>query len=519
VRWAFEQRGEQEAKEESALGVGLPAAEDQEGENIEHQPGGNGGTGNPPPPPPPPGAGPATPGTPPPQPAAGPTPILPIQFSDNALALKFSQQHADDLLYVPEWNKWLRWEGGRWREDFAVAVFDKARALCAAEGNAARRLLRGRRGTTAATLINRATTIAAIERLARHHTAHTRETSVFDVDRFALNAPDNVLDLRTGLTRAHVRTDYMTRVATVSAALTADCPIWLAFLNRIMAGDQDMIDYLQRVCGYMLTGSVQEHVLFFAHGTGDNGKSTFASVLLGILGTDPHNYAATVPMSTFTVSRYDQHPTDLASLRGVRCAVAHETERGTVWAISKIKLMTGQDRISARFMRQDFFTYDPQFKVFILGNHKPALHTVDQAIRSRFHLIPFAVTVPPDQLDRRLGDKLRAEYPGVLRWMLDGCAAWMRYGLQPPTRVITATEAYLEAENHFETWLTERCETKVQGSAALSGLYASWQHWCEANGVFPCSRNELSEQLQASGLRRENVRQITFLGIRVKTTW
>jgi putative DNA primase/helicase len=303
--------------------------------------------------------------------------------------------------------------------------------------------------------------------------------------------------------RPHRREDYCTKSTTVDADQDAECPEWERFLHRIMDGDADMVAYLRRVCGYCLTGEVNEHVLFFLWGTGANGKSTFANVLLGILGTGPSGYAAVAPMSTFTASRSDQHPTDLAMLRAVRVVVAHETEEGRSWAISKLKMMTGDDLITARFMRQDFFTYKPQFKVMILGNHKPSLHNVDEATRRRFHLIPFTVTIPKAEQDRRLGEKLKAEYPAILHWMIQGCADWDEQGLAPPAKVLAATDAYLLNEDSIAAWMSECCQLGPQHYATLVELFASWRMWAENSGERIGSRKQLAKQLDVrAGLTR-----------------
>ena len=156
-----------------------------------------------------------------------------------------------------------------------------------------------------------------------------------------------------------------------------------------------------------LTGITREHALFFGHGTGANGKSVFVSTVAGMMG----NYHRSAPIETLTASSSDRHPTDLAGLRGARLVTAVETEEGRRWAESKIKALTGGDMIAARFMRQDFFEYTPQFKLMIAGNHKPGLRSVDEAIRRRFHLIPFTVTIPPEERDLELGDKLKGECP------------------------------------------------------------------------------------------------------------
>jgi putative DNA primase/helicase len=232
-----------------------------------------------------------------------------------------------------------------------------------------------------------------------------------------------MLDLLTGAVRPTVPEDYCMKVAGTSlAAQGTPCPLWLSFLNTVMAGNKELVDYLQRVCGYCMTGYIKEHALFFLYGTGANGKSVFINTLRGIFGSyngadrDVHR------------KRYASHPTDLAGLVGARLVTAIETEEGRAWAKSKLKATTGGDEISARFMRRDFFSFTPQFKLMIAGNHKPRLRSVDEAMRRRFHLIPFAVTIPPEHRDKNLADKLKPEWPAILRWMADGCLEWQRIG-------------------------------------------------------------------------------------------
>ena len=211
------------------------------------------------------------------------------------------------------------------------------------------------------------------------------------------------------------------------------------FLDEITDGDTELQSFLQRVFGYSLTGSTREHALFFGYGTGRNGKSVLIDTVSGIA----NDYHIVAPIETFTASGHERHPTDLAGLRGARLVTAIETEEGRRWAESRIKALTGGDKISARFMRQDFFQYKPQFKLVIAANHKPSLRSVDEAIRSRFNLIPFLVTIPLDQRDLQLGETLKAEWSGILQWMIDGCVSWQELGLAPPKSVTDATTAYL----------------------------------------------------------------------------
>ena len=183
--------------------------------------------------------------------------------------------------------------------------------------------------------------------------------------------------------------------------------------------------------GYALTGSTQEAALFFLYGTGANGKTVFCNTVSGIHAA----YAAVAPMETFIATKGERHPTDLAGLRGARLVTAVETEEGRHWNEAKIKALTGGDKIAARFMRQDFFEFVPQFKLVIAGNHKTGLRSINEAIRRRFNLVPFTVKIPEDERDERLTEKLRAEWPGILQWMIDGCLDWQADGLRPPEAV------------------------------------------------------------------------------------
>jgi putative DNA primase/helicase len=354
-------------------------------------------------------------------------------FSDEALALQFAERHAGDLRFVAAWNKWLIWEGTHWRFEETLRAWDFARRVCR---EAATQCNKGK----TASAIASAKTVYAIERLAHSDRRLAATVDQWDADPWLLNTPDGAIDLRTGQARPHIPEDYFTKITAVGPR--GDCPRFLTFLKRIAGGDSDLISYLQRVLGYGLTGLTREHALFFGYGTGANGKSVLLSTIAGILG----EYHRTAPIETFTASNGDRHPTDLAGLRGARLVTATETEEGRRWAESRIKQLTGGDTVAARFMRQDFFEYRPAFKLIIAGNHKPSLRSVDEAIRRRFHLIPFAVTIPPKERVADLAEKLRDEWPGILAWLIEGCLEWQTEGLRPPNAVLEATEAYLSAE-------------------------------------------------------------------------
>jgi putative DNA primase/helicase len=408
----------------------------------------------------------------------------PPAFSDEALALRFAHRHDGDLRFVAAWSKWLVWDGARWRFDDTLHAFERARVICreaATECN---------KGKTAVAIAS-AKTVAAVDRLARADRRLAATVDQWDADHWLLNTPDGVLDLRTGKMRPNRPDDHITKITTVGPR--GNCPRFLAFLERIAGGDPELVSYLQRVLGYGLTGETREHALFFAHGTGANGKSVLLSTIAGIMG----DYHRTAPIETFVAGNSERHPTDLAGLRGARLVTAIETEEGRRWAESKIKSLTGGDMIAARFMRQDFFEYRPSFKLVIAGNHRPSLRSVDEAIRRRFHLVPFAVTIPPEERDGDLAEKLKAEWPGILAWLIEGCLAWQTEGLRPPKAVVDATAAYMEAEDAIAAWIDEKCERNPGAWESSTALFASWSSWANAAGEHPGSVRRFSQALES----------------------
>jgi P4 family phage/plasmid primase-like protien len=310
----------------------------------------------------------------------------PPEFSDDALALRFSNAHSDSLRHVALWGRWLQWNGTYWDTEETLRTFDLARAICRA---ASTQVLPDQAKLAAA--IASAKTVAAVERLAKADRRHAATADQWDADPAIIHGEIVTINLTTGECHQPRREDYITKSAAVKPDPDCPAPLWNAFLDRVTAGDKDLQAYLQRVAGYCLTGYTREHALFFLYGKGANGKGVFLNTLTAIWC----GYAAVAAMETFIETQNDQHPADLAMLRGARLVVAQEVDKGRAWNQGKINRMTGGDPISARFMRQDFFTYKPQFKLVIAGNNKPSLRSVDEAVRRRFNLIPFTVTIPP----------------------------------------------------------------------------------------------------------------------------
>ena len=410
--------------------------------------------------------------------------------TEDALALAFTRRYHRDWRYVAAWGRWLVWDGHRWRTEDTLAATDLIRSVCRhAAVHADNPKIAAKLATSG--------TVGGVERLARADRRHAATTAEWDADPWLLNTPGGVVDLKTGRQRPHDRADRMTKITTATPG--GDCPTWRQFLVEITGGDAELQAYLQRMSGYTLTGSTQEHALFFLYGTGANGKSVFVNTLATILG----DYATNAPMDTFMETRTDRHPTDMAGLRGARFVSAIETEQGRRWAESKVKNLTGGDKISARFMRQDFFEFFPQFKLVVAGNHKPAIRNIDEAMKRRLHLIPFTITVPPERRDKHLQQKLLAERDGVLAWAVQGCLDWQRLGrLDPPQQVLEATEEYFEAEDALGRWLDERCVCEVNAKSLTAELFNDWKQWADSAGEFIGSQKRFSDLLITRGVEK-----------------
>jgi putative DNA primase/helicase len=418
-------------------------------------------------------------------------------LSHDALALEMGEEWTG-ARHVAAWGRWLFWDGTRWEQDETLTHLTRCRDFLrgiANEVEASAQHMNPKeqaRAIAAGKQLRNAHTVAAVASLARSNEEQRATTGQWDGDHYLLGTPGGTVDLRTGELRDARPEQYVTKATAVTPAPPETLtPLWSAFLGRIMAGDEDLISYLQRFLGYCLTGSIEEHAFAFGHGTGANGKGVFTLTMQHVLG----DYALTVPTEILMVSHNERHPTELARLRGVRLAIGSEIEVGRTWAEARVKSLTGGDAIAARLMRQDFFEFSPAFKLLLCGNHKPSLRGVDEAIRRRLHLIPFKVTIPAAERDTELPEKLRAEWPGILRWAIDGCIQWQERGLDPPATVVDATDSYLNAEDAVGRWLEERTQADPNIFTATKALFSDWKEWAEAAGEYVGSQKRLGDEL------------------------
>jgi len=410
-----------------------------------------------------------------------------------AVARQFSDEFVDRFAYCHSRGCWYFFNGSIWRRQEKPSAFHAIRSL----------VERMSADATRRSKIQTATFCRGVEAFVRADAVISRTADEWDSDPFLLGTPDGTVDLRTGVLRRPDPAEGITKATSVAPAATADCPLWRRFVSEATGGDTGLALFLQRWGGYCLTGDTREHALVFIHGDGGNGKSVFQNTISAILG----EYAVIAPMDAFTTSRGDRHPTDLAMMRGARLITASETEEGRPWAEARIKQMTGGDPITARFMRQDFFTFTPHFKLTIIGNHQPVLHNVDAAARRRFCIVPF--TIRPAVPDLQLEVKLRAEWPGILGWMIEGCRDWQANGLPRPDVVAAATDHYFTDQDVLGHWLAEECDLEPGNShkwERSSDLFASWRAFASRSGEDAGSNKTFSARLERNGFPKRRTR-------------
>jgi putative DNA primase/helicase len=282
----------------------------------------------------------------------------------------------------PDWRcaagQWFCWDGMRWLREQTRLVWDKSGLVC----REVAALIDDKR---AAQKVASSQAIYAAVRLAEADRQVAMVMSLFDGDKWLLNTPDGIVDLRSGQLEPHDRGALMTKISAAGPMAKGECRLFMRYLHDATGGDEHLMRYLQRVAGYCLTGSIEEHCILFFHGPGGSGKTTFLLVIQDLLG----DYAVNSPMNAFTVSTGERHPTELAHFFGARVVTASEIEEGMRWDEGKLKAISGGDKITARYMRGDFFTFEPQFKLLLAGNHRPRMRSADDAMRRRMQVIPF----------------------------------------------------------------------------------------------------------------------------------
>ena len=397
--------------------------------------------------------------------------------TDTGNAERLVGRHGHDLMHVYGMG-WLAWDGRRWRRDKTGEVerraVDTVRSIYEEAAKVPDDEKRKALSKWAVASESVARIRAMISLAQSMPGIPVGEVNELDRDPWLLNVENGTVDLRTGVLLPHRREDLITKLAPVEHDPAAEAPTWKAFLERVMP-DAETRAFLQKMVGYSLTGNVSEKTFPCLLGPGDTGKSTFVEAVLALMGEE---YAQPAPEDLILAKQGTAHPTELASLLGVRFAPTVEIPEGRHLAESRVKQLTGGDKIRARFMQKDFFDFNPTHKLWLAANHEPFLKTGDDAIWNRIRKIPFDVVIPKDQQDKRLKEKFKAEMGGILNWAVEGCLAWQSEGMGEPEQVREATEAYQREQDTFSGFIEDVCVLGPEERAVTAELREAYKDWC-----------------------------------------
>ena len=428
-----------------------------------------------------------------------------VAMTEDAFALQFAAEYCHEFRWTPGMG-WMENRGDHWTGDDQLRRFDTVRGLCREHAVAAGEPREAAR-------LSSAKIVAAVLSLAQSDERLSLPASAWDADRFALNTPEGIVDLRTGRLRGRGGwvDDFFTQVTRISPA-AGPCPTWRDFIDAVFVGDAETIEFVQRLLGYLLSADRSEQKVFFFFGLGANGKSTLIDLVAWILGT----YALKMPAAVLMQSNIDRHPTELAQLRGKRLAVSSELDEGQFWAESRIKELTGDEVLTARFMRQDFFEFVMTQTHVIVGNYKPRLRGGDAALARRFVLVPFLAKFEGAERDPEMLTKLRSEAPAILAWMVEGAVKWRGSGLQIPASVTLASREYLAENDDIALWLAECCLLVPDARAKASQLYESFASWIKARGQHAPSARLFGDRMGAlPGVTKLQSNGIRYVGVRL----
>ena len=425
-----------------------------------------------------------------------------LQFTDTTNAYRLFVEHGKDIRYNSVWRKWLIWNGTHWSLDDGYLIHDRGLQM-----------IRGiyREILKTADFRDR----IDIEKHARQSESAKRRKSLIEVaswipelnvktdeldkDPWLLNVRNGTIDLRTGKLREHRPEDLITRCANVDFEPKAVCTVWRKFLMEIMNYNSELIHFIQNAAGWAITGDISEQTMFILFGTGANGKSTFLNSIMNLLG----DYASATPTQTFLKKSGDQMTNDLARLRGTRFVTTTETEQGKQLAEPLIKQITGNDRITARFLYGEYFNFVPTFKIWMATNHKPVIKGTDHGIWRRIKLIPFTTRIEEEKQDKHLEQKLMEESSGILNWLVEGARRWNKEGLRPPKIVVTATAEYRAEMDVIGDFIQERCVQKPELNIRARELFKCYQGWCEENNERACSERFFGLRLKEIGFEQK----------------
>lgn len=433
---------------------------------------------------------------------------------------RFIDMYGAELRFHADSGTWLRWDGARWKTDAHGVMAQQyaensVQSMLEEEGGAAMSSELQKHYKASATRAR----INAFMALAQKDERLSVNADMLDSDQMLLCCQNGTIDLRTGKLSEYSKKDLITKMCGAIYDPNCKIPRFLKFLNEVTCRDQELIDYLQKVIGYSLTGIVKEQEIYFLVGEGANGKSTLIDILTALMG----DYLKLTHAQTFEHTKNRGIENDIAALRRARMVVASELDQGMVFSDATIKKLTGDEKVTARYLFKEFFDYVITYKIFILANHKPIIKDTTHAMWRRIRVIPFDYIVPEEKKDLFLKEKIiRDELPGILAWAVKGCIKYQQEGLKPPMAVLKASEKFRKDSNQLARFVEECCMVDENATTYNKVLRKYYAEWCHQMSYDPISQGAFSECLSAMGIwsKRDGKNgETVWHGVALKVFW
>lgn len=448
--------------------------------------------------------------------------IMPRSWDDQGRGLRMRDQFATVLKFNAVDKKWFFFNGSYWQEDIGNQKVELAAERVANSIKTEKPELKFSTKTDNDKAMNEWYRFQKDSRshMAKMHMIDEFKKYVivkhgeFDKEDMLLNTESGYVDLSNGELHDHDIDKKFSHQTLAEYSDNVDAPLWDKFLNQIFNNDEELIHYVQKAIGYSFTGSVDEQCLFILNGRGRNGKSVFSNVVSDVAG----NYAKQMNVQTIVAKKNQSGSanSDIARLEGARIVTSSELNEGDRFDESLVKQLTGGDKILARFLYGSEFEYKPKFKIWMATNHLPIIRGTDDGIWRRIKIIPFNIQIPKEKVDKKLEYKLKAEYTGILNWIVQGAIMWQQEGLEDPEAVRQVIETYRAEMDPLDAFLEECCTTGQNYSIKARDMYDAYHEWAKESEEYKMSLNKFGREMSKKLLRVKKRDGWHYVGLKLK---
>lgn len=448
--------------------------------------------------------------------------IIPRSWDDQGRGLRMRDQFATVLKFNAVDKKWFFFNGSYWQEDIGNQKVELAAERVANSIKKEKPELSFSTKTDADKAMNEWYRFQKDSRshMAKMHMIDEFKKYVivkhgeFDKEDMLLNTESGYVDLSNGELHDHDIDKKFSHQTLAEYSDNVDAPLWDKFLNQIFNSDEELIHYVQKAIGYSFTGSVDEQCLFILNGRGRNGKSVFSNVVSDVAG----NYAKQMNVQTIVAKKNQSGSanSDIARLEGARIVTSSELNEGDRFDESLVKQLTGGDKILARFLYGSEFEYKPKFKIWMATNHLPIIRGTDDGIWRRIKIIPFNIQIPKEKVDKKLEYKLKAEYTGILNWIIQGAIMWQQEGLEDPKAVRQVIENYRAEMDPLDAFLEECCTTGKNYSIKARDMYDAYHEWAKESEEYKMSMTKFGREMSKKLLRVKRMDGWYYVGLKLK---